>query len=121
MTSAPKSDRITAALGPAIKLARSTTLSPEKMLSFGMFDSLMLKFSRDWNAAIVVVQFFRCLGDPAEQAGLHLASIGLVQHLVSTARINIEGDVAQPGVGVAANQRAESPQLLPDRVFASGE
>src|ERR1700679_1354214 len=33
MTSAPKSDRITAALGPAMKLARSTTLSPEKMLS----------------------------------------------------------------------------------------
>src|SRR6266542_3534810 len=32
MTSAPKSDRITAALGPAMKLARSTTLSPEKML-----------------------------------------------------------------------------------------
>src|SRR5882757_7452994 len=33
MTSAPKSDRITAALGPAMKLARSTTFSPEKMLS----------------------------------------------------------------------------------------
>src|SRR5258705_1707905 len=33
ITSAPKSDRITAALGPAMKLARSTTLSPEKMLS----------------------------------------------------------------------------------------
>src|SRR5882672_7094286 len=32
MTSAPKSDRITAALGPAMKLAKSTTLSPEKML-----------------------------------------------------------------------------------------
>src|SRR5205085_11806363 len=33
MTSAPKSDRITAAAGPAIKLARSTTFNPEKMLS----------------------------------------------------------------------------------------
>src|SRR5216684_8682542 len=33
MTSAPKSDRITAAAGPAIKLARSTTFSPEKILS----------------------------------------------------------------------------------------
>src|ERR1700733_4564241 len=32
MTSAPKSDKITAALGPAIKLAKSTTLSPEKIL-----------------------------------------------------------------------------------------
>src|SRR5258708_38723053 len=34
MTSAPKSDRMTAALGPAMKLARSTTFSPEKILSF---------------------------------------------------------------------------------------
>src|SRR5690349_9676811 len=33
MTSAPKSDRIVAALGPAMKLARSTTFSPEKILS----------------------------------------------------------------------------------------
>src|SRR5258708_35895305 len=36
MTSAPKSDRITAALGPAMKLARSTTFSPEKLLSLAM-------------------------------------------------------------------------------------
>src|ERR1700735_2150890 len=36
MTSAPKSDRITAALGPAMKLAKSTTFSPEKMLSLVM-------------------------------------------------------------------------------------
>src|SRR5271170_5839657 len=36
MTSAPKSDRITAALGPAIKLAKSTTFKPEKMLSFAI-------------------------------------------------------------------------------------
>jgi hypothetical protein len=34
MTSAPKSDKMTAALGPAIKLARSTTFRPEKILSF---------------------------------------------------------------------------------------
>src|SRR5437868_7739178 len=32
MTSAPKSDRIVAAAGPAMKLARSTTLIPEKIL-----------------------------------------------------------------------------------------
>src|ERR1700676_173616 len=32
MTSAPKADKITAALGPAMKLAKSTTFSPEKML-----------------------------------------------------------------------------------------
>src|SRR6476659_6104737 len=44
MTSAPKSDRITAALGPAMKLARSTTLSPEKMLSV-MSASMKLRFA----------------------------------------------------------------------------
>jgi hypothetical protein len=33
MTSAPKSDKITAALGPAMKLAKSTTFNPEKMFS----------------------------------------------------------------------------------------
>src|SRR5580704_13513053 len=33
MTSAPKSDRIVAAPGPAIKLARSTTFKPEKMFA----------------------------------------------------------------------------------------
>src|SRR6266478_760623 len=33
ITSAPKSDRITAAPGPAMKLARSTTFTPEKIFS----------------------------------------------------------------------------------------
>ena len=36
MTSAPKSDKITAALGPAMKLAKSTTFRPEKILSLVM-------------------------------------------------------------------------------------
>src|SRR5277367_5619982 len=39
MTSAPKSDRITAALGPAIKLASSTTFNPVKMFSLILFSS----------------------------------------------------------------------------------
>ena len=33
MTSAPKSDTITAALGPAMQLAKSTTFNPEKICS----------------------------------------------------------------------------------------
>src|SRR5690349_4744694 len=102
MTSAPKSDRMTAALGPAIKLARSTTLRPEKILSFGMLGSFCLKYGCDRNTTIVVAQFFQGLGDPAEQAGVDVASVDLVQHLVSTARIKIEGDVAQPRIAVAA-------------------
>src|SRR4029077_18727737 len=36
MTSAPKPERMTAALGPAMKLARSTTFRPEKILSFAI-------------------------------------------------------------------------------------
>src|SRR5882724_13112 len=34
ITSAPKSDKMTAAPGPAMKLARSTTFNPEKIFSF---------------------------------------------------------------------------------------
>src|SRR3977135_600833 len=45
ITSAPKSDRITAAPGPAMKLARSTTFNPEKMLSFAMTGLSLLQVS----------------------------------------------------------------------------
>ena len=69
----------------------------------------------------MVVQFFQCPGNPAEQAGLDVAPVDLVQHLVATARIKIDGDVAQPGIAVAADQGVKPAQLLPDRVFASGE
>ena len=67
---------------------------------------------------VVVVQFFQRLRDPAEQAGLDLPAVGLVQHFVSAARIEIEGDVAQPGIAVAAYQYVEPAQVLPDGVFA---
>src|SRR5882757_5350870 len=40
MTSAPKSEKITAALGPAMKLASSTTFNPEKILSLICFPSI---------------------------------------------------------------------------------
>src|SRR5260370_42616854 len=103
MTTAPKSDRITAALGPAIKLAKSTTFSPEKILSFGMFFSLVLKFERHRNAAVIVVQLFQCLGNPAEQAGLDLASVDLVQHLVSHPPIKIQSEVAPPRPAIEAH------------------
>src|SRR5258706_14008186 len=54
MTSAPKSDKITAALGPAMKLGKSTTFSPEKMLSLAMIVSTELLgpthfHHRPWN------------------------------------------------------------------------
>src|SRR5207302_7001958 len=52
MTSAPKSPRITAALGPAMKLARSTTLSPEKMLSPAM-NSLLPSPSLELRGALL--------------------------------------------------------------------
>src|SRR5271170_93833 len=37
ITSAPKSDKMTAALGPAMKLAKSTTFNPEKIFSLVIF------------------------------------------------------------------------------------
>src|SRR5262249_23290403 len=40
MTSAPKSDRITAAPGAATKVEKSTTLRPEQMLSVAIYDLL---------------------------------------------------------------------------------
>ena len=52
---------------------------------------------------------------------MDLASVDLVQHFMSTARIKIEGNVAQPRIAVAANQFSESAQVLSDGVFASGE
>src|SRR5262245_637177 len=42
MTSAPKSDRMTAAPGAATKLEKSTTFSPEKMLSLAI-GSLLIR------------------------------------------------------------------------------
>src|ERR1700748_1983348 len=44
-TSAPKSDKITAAPGPAKKLAKSTTFSPEKMLSVVVVFSVFISVS----------------------------------------------------------------------------
>src|SRR5689334_15215583 len=57
ITLAPKSDRITAAPGPATKLAKSTTFSPEKMLSVGFVflavidDCSLVAIQRPWNWA----------------------------------------------------------------------
>src|SRR5437667_1520614 len=48
ITSAPKSDRITAALGPAMKLAKSTTFSPEKILSFMVYLVRLSKGRATW-------------------------------------------------------------------------
>ena len=44
MTSAPKSDRIAAALGPAMKLAKSTTFNPEKILPVVFSTGLFIVF-----------------------------------------------------------------------------
>src|ERR1700729_4359333 len=43
-TSAPKSDKMTAALGPAIKLAKSTTFKPEKILSVVFSVAICISF-----------------------------------------------------------------------------
>src|SRR5271170_2989788 len=56
MTSAPKSDKITAALGPAIKLAKSTTLSPEKMFSLAIGSGAKTKIGRLEQQALVLAR-----------------------------------------------------------------
>src|SRR5713101_326163 len=69
MTSAPKSDKITAALGPAMKLAKSTTFNPEKILlvavvfSVVMGVSFLVKCHRPWNCG---ARFWRndCVDEP---------------------------------------------------------
>src|SRR5215831_12167215 len=55
ITSAPKSDRITAAPGPATKLERSTTFNPEKIFS--------VVFS------VVINVFFFCLNSASLKLG----------------------------------------------------
>src|SRR5207249_3977109 len=49
-TSAPKSDKMTAAPGPAMKLARSTTFNPEKIFSV-VFSVVIKCFLVDLNSA----------------------------------------------------------------------
>src|SRR5882672_3848137 len=102
MTSAPKSDRITAALGPAMKLARSTTFKPEKMLSFAMtgLSSLQVSSSplesRDALFQEGGRSFLLVLGCGAEPEvrGLEQQAIALVrlQALVNRLQRQLDGD-----------------------------
>src|SRR5258708_13130098 len=102
MTSAPKSDRITAALGPAIKLARSTTFKPEKMLSLAMtaFSALRVS-SPPLEARRALFQecsrsFLLVLGCGAEPEvrGLEQQAIALarLQPLVDRLERQLDGD-----------------------------
>src|SRR6266849_8113896 len=81
ITFAPKSDRITAALGPAMKLARSTTFTPEKMLSVAIVASsapLVL-----WGALLVEgLRAFLLVvraGAQTEQRGFEGQALGLTR------------------------------------------
>src|SRR5258706_3519520 len=105
MTSAPKSDRITAALGPAMKLAKSTTFSPEKMLSLAMAvlskslcaaaaspaSKLRRTFFEEGGGAFLLV--FRCRAD-AEIGRFKRKPLGLagLQPLVRRLQGELHGD-----------------------------
>src|SRR6266481_4426103 len=102
MTSAPKSDRITAALGPAMKLARSTTFKPEKMLSFAMtgLSSLQVSSSPLESRGALFQEggrsFLLVLGCGAESevGGLEQQAIALarLQPLVDRLERQLDGD-----------------------------
>src|SRR5258707_5174318 len=122
MTSAPKSDRITAALGPAMKLAKSTTFSPEKMLSLAMAvlskslcaaaaspaSKLRRTFFEEGGGAFLLV--FRCRAD-AEIGRFKRKPLGLagVHPLVGRFQRELYGD------------RRVGGDLLQDRLGASDE
>src|SRR5580704_6742718 len=73
MTAAPKSDRITAAPGPAMKLARSTTFSPEKMLSLAI-GSLLNRCA--WRVASLPAELRRSLLEEGGRALLLVIGAG---------------------------------------------
>src|SRR6266700_758557 len=102
MTSAPKSDRITAALGPAMKLAKSTTFRSEKMLSFAMtgLSSLQVSSSPLESRGALFEEggrsFLLVLGRGAEPeiGGLAQQAIALarLQALVNRLQRQLDGD-----------------------------
>src|SRR5712672_1871338 len=120
MTSAPKSDRITAALGPAMKLARSTTFSPENILSLAIVvlsrspcaatvsptAELRCTFLEEGGSAFLLV--FRC-GADAEIGRFERKSLGLagVHPLVGRFQREFYGDrrvgrdLLQDGLGAS--------------------
>src|SRR5260221_659387 len=122
ITSAPKSDRITAALGPAMKLARSTTFSPEKILALAMScpfpnrrvraaspaAELRRAFFEEGGGAFLLV--FRCRAD-AEIGRFERKPLGLagVHPLVDRFQRELYGD------------RRVGGDLLQDRLGASDE
>src|SRR5690606_430394 len=57
---------------------------------------------------------------PRLQVGDDLGAVGLVEHLVTAARVNLEGHV-QAGVPVAVDQRGDARQLVVDRVLVADE
>src|SRR6202012_3081481 len=102
MISAPKSDRITAALGPAMKLAKSTTFRPEKMLSLAMTSLSQLQISSSpLEARRALFQeggrsFLLVLrsGTEPEVGGLEQQAIALprLQPLVDSLQRQLDGD-----------------------------
>src|ERR1700755_2906163 len=86
ITSAPKSDRITAAPGPATKLEKSTTFRPEKMLSVVIGVSLSCR-ERSRAQCLLQAGLPPAGGcrEPMEKTLANLGAIDLVQHLVPSA------------------------------------
>src|SRR5215813_12895909 len=102
MTSAPKSERITAAPGAATKLEKSTTFSPEKMLSLAivaLLDRLLASASYELRGAFheeggrAFFLVFRCGAQP-EVGGFQRKALALarIQSLVHGVERQLDGD-----------------------------
>src|SRR5579859_1564790 len=58
---------------------------------------------------------------PCRQVGDHLGAVGLVEHLVTAARIDLHLDIGEARVAVAADQRLQQRQVLVDGVLVAHE
>src|SRR6476659_4441825 len=119
MTSAPKSDRITAALGPAMKLAKSTTFRPEKILSLAIESLLNRRVNRCYSTSMeprralfqegrrAFVLVFRCRAQ-SEIGGLKQEAFALARLDALIDRVEREFD-GDRGVGRDLSQDGLSP------------
>src|SRR6266446_3943916 len=121
ITLAPKSDRITAAAGPAMTVLRSTTFNPEKILSFAMSASLInAKISCDGRpvkpALLLSVQHRK---DPRQEICPDFIAVDLIQHFVPSTGIELVRNVVESRFFVSENQGIDSFELLADGIFGS--
>src|SRR5437899_10582073 len=59
--------------------------------------------------------------DPREQACSHFVAIDLVQHLVSSAGVEIAGDIGETRSAIAFHKQADAFEVVADGIVAARE